>query len=269
LALVLPGPQRLRPGDPGSTGAFNLAYLIFNSGAILFSLASLYALLNLWFSARESLAGVLLATATMPLTFQDQYFHPWSFVEFGLFALGFWLIERERYAGFAVVLALASLNRETSLSTAGFFLHPRAAWAERKRRQARILAAVRGLRRALAGDLLWVAHAAWFSAADLHGAGSVACQHPELAASGRTDPLVLWGVLGLRRYGFSARAGLYSPRVADDSVLRRHAVRDRVVVRDPLPDDAVSHHDPAGNVVLIPVAARCGQDRRVLIKLSR
>lgn len=115
LTLVLPGPQRLRPGDRGSTGAFNIAYLLFNSGAILFSLASLYALLNLWFSGSESLAGVLLAAATMPLTFQDQYFHPWSFLEFGFFALGFVLIERERHGWFAVVLALACLNRETSL----------------------------------------------------------------------------------------------------------------------------------------------------------
>lgn len=107
--------QRLRLHDHGSTGAFIIAYQVFDFAAILFSLGALYALLAVWFTSEQSLVGTLLAAFTMQLTFRDHYFHPWSLLEIGLFALGFLLIYREQHKWFGVVLVAASLNRETSI----------------------------------------------------------------------------------------------------------------------------------------------------------
>ncbi len=71
--------------------------------------------LRAWFSNEQALVGVLFAAATMPMALRDHYFQPWSVLEAGLFAAGLLCVRDRRYRLLALVVALASLNRETAL----------------------------------------------------------------------------------------------------------------------------------------------------------
>jgi hypothetical protein len=74
-----------------------------------------HAYLRTWFSPEAALAGVALTAATLPLTFTNSWGHPDHIPELALFALGAMAVARGRDALFAVVLALAAFNRETSV----------------------------------------------------------------------------------------------------------------------------------------------------------
>jgi hypothetical protein len=95
--------------------AFMLAYAICDLAAIFFLLGVLHRYLRAWFSNEQALIGVLFAAATMPVALRDHYFQPWSILEAGLFAAGLLCIRDRRYRLLALVVALASLNRETAL----------------------------------------------------------------------------------------------------------------------------------------------------------
>jgi hypothetical protein len=95
--------------------AFLLAYALYDLAAILLLLKVLHRYLRAWFSNEQALVGVLFAAATMPLALRDHYFQPWSILEAGLFAAGLLCIRDGRYRLLALIVALASLNRETAL----------------------------------------------------------------------------------------------------------------------------------------------------------
>ncbi|MCX5752417.1 MAG: hypothetical protein NTW97_02090 [Candidatus Krumholzibacteria bacterium] len=99
------------PGD----GAFLLAYALYDLAAILLLLGALHRYLRAWFSNEQALIGVLFAAATMPVALRDHYFQPWSILEAALFAAGLLCIRDRRYRLLALVVALASLNRETAI----------------------------------------------------------------------------------------------------------------------------------------------------------
>ncbi len=99
------------PGDR----AFLLAYAIYDLAAIFFLLGVLYRYFRGWFSNEQALIGVLFAAATMPMALRDHYFQPWSVLEAGLFAAGLLCVRDGRYKALALIVALASLNRETAL----------------------------------------------------------------------------------------------------------------------------------------------------------
>jgi hypothetical protein len=71
--------------------------------------------LRTWFSPSASLAGVSVVAATLPLTFTNSWPHPDSIPELALFTLGAMAVARGRDLLFAVTLACAALNRETSV----------------------------------------------------------------------------------------------------------------------------------------------------------
>ena len=104
LSAVLPGDK-----------AFLLAYALYDLAAILFLLGVLHRYLRAWFSNEQVLIGVLFVAATMPMALRDHYFQPWSILEAGLFAAGLLCIRDGRFRLLALVVALASLNRETAL----------------------------------------------------------------------------------------------------------------------------------------------------------
>jgi len=104
LGAVLPGDR-----------AFLLAYALYDLAAIFFLLGVLYRYLRAWFSNEQALVGVLFAAATMPMALRDHYFQPWSILEAGLFAAGLLCVRDKRYRLLALVVALASLNRETAV----------------------------------------------------------------------------------------------------------------------------------------------------------
>lgn len=99
------------PGDR----AFFLAYAIYDLAAILLLLGVLYRYLRAWFSNEQVLIGVLFAAATMPVALRDHYFQPWSILDAGLFAAGLLCVRGGRYRLLALVVALASLNKETAI----------------------------------------------------------------------------------------------------------------------------------------------------------
>ena len=68
-----------------------------------------------WLSSSEAFAGVAFTAATLPLTFTNSWPHPDHVPELALFTLGALAIARGADRLFAIALALAALNRETSV----------------------------------------------------------------------------------------------------------------------------------------------------------
>jgi hypothetical protein len=95
--------------------AFPLAYALYDLAAILFLLGALHRYLREWFSNEQALIGVLFAAATMPVALRDHFFQPWSLLEAGLFTAGLLCIYRRRLWTLALIVALASFNRETAV----------------------------------------------------------------------------------------------------------------------------------------------------------
>jgi hypothetical protein len=81
---------------------------------IFLAYCAIHAYLRTWFAPEAALAGVALTAATLPLTFTNSWPHPDSMPELALFTLGALAIARRADALFAVTLAAAALNRETS-----------------------------------------------------------------------------------------------------------------------------------------------------------
>lgn len=95
--------------------AFMLAYALLDLAAILLLLGVLYRYLRAWFTSDQALIGVLFAAATMPMALRDHYYQPWSVLEAGLFAAGLLCIRDRLYVLLAVIVSLASFNRETAV----------------------------------------------------------------------------------------------------------------------------------------------------------
>ncbi len=84
---------------------------------LLFILAAFWCVhlyLRTWFAPEQALAGVAITAATLPLTFTNSWPHPDSMPELALFTLGAIAVARRADALFAITLALAAFNRETS-----------------------------------------------------------------------------------------------------------------------------------------------------------
>ena len=90
--------------------AFVVTRLVF----IYASLLALHAYARHWYSSAAAVAGVLGVAALLPLTFTNGWANPDSFPELLLFTIGCLLVAQARPALFAVVLAIATLNRETA-----------------------------------------------------------------------------------------------------------------------------------------------------------
>jgi hypothetical protein len=82
--------------------------------SILIAYLILYWYLRTWFLPQSSLLGVAIVAATLPLTFTNSWAHPDHIPELALSTLGCWLIATGRTVWFALCLAIATLNRETS-----------------------------------------------------------------------------------------------------------------------------------------------------------
>ena len=82
---------------------------------IFLALLSMHAYLRTWFRPEQAFTGVAITAATLPLTFTNSWPHPDSMPELALFTLGAMAAARGAHLGFGIVLALAALNRETSV----------------------------------------------------------------------------------------------------------------------------------------------------------
>ena len=82
---------------------------------IFVAYAVFHVYLRTWFPTSAAVAGVSLVAATLPLTFTNSWPHPDSIPELALFTLAALAIARRSDPLFAVALAFAALNRETSV----------------------------------------------------------------------------------------------------------------------------------------------------------
>jgi hypothetical protein len=68
-----------------------------------------------WFSQKLAMLGTLCVAATLPLTFNNFFEYPTDFPELITFTLGLWCIREKRYGLLCLVIALGTLNRETTV----------------------------------------------------------------------------------------------------------------------------------------------------------
>lgn len=126
VPFAVEGARRLLATSISDTAAFVFAYALYELIAIFLVLALLLVWLRHWFTAEQALVGALFVGGTMQIALQDHYFQPTSLLEPALFAAGLVAIERRRDTWLAVLVVLASLNRETGVFLALAFLVARA-----------------------------------------------------------------------------------------------------------------------------------------------
>jgi hypothetical protein len=75
----------------------------------------LFVYLRTWFAEPNALLGTALVAATLPLTFTNSWAHPDHAAELALFTAGCHAVALGRAGWLAIVLAIATLNRETAV----------------------------------------------------------------------------------------------------------------------------------------------------------
>ena len=95
--------------------AFDRVYAIFYLAAMTALLWSQFAYLRVWFTDAQALIGVLLLGSTLRITIRQHDYAPFSYLEPTFFALGLLLILNDRRLWLGLLVALASLNRETGI----------------------------------------------------------------------------------------------------------------------------------------------------------
>jgi hypothetical protein len=81
-----------------------------------------YLYLRTWFARDGALFGTTLVGATLPLTFTNSWQHPDHIPELLLFTAGCWAIARQRAGWLALLLPVATLNRETAVFLVPLYL---------------------------------------------------------------------------------------------------------------------------------------------------
>jgi hypothetical protein len=82
----------------------------------------MFAYLRRWFGETTSLFGTTLVAATLPLTFTNSWAHPDHIAELALFTAGCAAIAANRVWLLAIILAVATLNRETAVFLVPLYL---------------------------------------------------------------------------------------------------------------------------------------------------
>lgn len=103
------------PGSVQPQLRFLIGYFIYYQASIAFSLVLLLIYLRQWYSYAQALVGILVVGVSMLVAFGDGYFQPWSLLEIGLFTAGLLAIYRSQRLWLAVIIGLATLNRETGV----------------------------------------------------------------------------------------------------------------------------------------------------------
>jgi hypothetical protein len=113
--VIVEGAIRLFGGSTPHDVAFDRAYGVFYFAAMAAMLWSLFAYLRVWFADEEALIAVLLVASTLRITIRQHNYAPASFLEPTFFALGLLLILKNRWMLLGVLIAIATLNRETGI----------------------------------------------------------------------------------------------------------------------------------------------------------
>lgn len=128
-----------------------IGYVGYAAAAISFSLVALYCLYARLFDWPKVAIGMAVTTVGLITAMQD-VIQPWSWMEPGLYALGMLFILDRRKVAFGLLVAVATLNRETAIYLVALYLAAR--WPTlRKSFRPWIAAAVYGL--------IWAATYGW------------------------------------------------------------------------------------------------------------
>ena len=109
--------SRFMPYD----SAYDRASVVFYLLAMAALVATQYAYLRVWFTTEQALVGVLLIASTLRITIRQHDYSPSSFLEPSFFALGLLAILHGRRGWLAVLVAVATLNRETAIFLIALF----------------------------------------------------------------------------------------------------------------------------------------------------
>jgi hypothetical protein len=101
--------------------AYDRASVVFYLLAMAALVATQYAYLRVWFTAEQALIGVLLVASTLRITIRQHDYSPSAFLEPSFFALGLLAILHGRRGWFALLVAVATLNRETAIFLVALF----------------------------------------------------------------------------------------------------------------------------------------------------
>lgn len=101
--------------------AFGRVYAAFYLAALTAMLYALFAYLRLFFTDDQALVGSLVPAATMPMALRSYDYAPYSQLEPTFFAIALILIYRQRHAWLALLVAVATLNRETGIFLVALF----------------------------------------------------------------------------------------------------------------------------------------------------
>jgi hypothetical protein len=91
--------------------SFSLVRLI----SIFVAFLAFYLYLKGWFSDTIAIVGTLIVAATVPLTFNNFFEYPTDFPELLVFTMGLWCIRERRDWLLCAVIAIGTLNRETTV----------------------------------------------------------------------------------------------------------------------------------------------------------
>ncbi len=97
------------------------AFALLRLGSIFLSYCLFHWYLRGWFDARGALIGTLFLAASIPATFVEWFEIPTDFVELIVFILGFAYIRDNRYLLLCLVIAVGTLNRETTVFLVVFY----------------------------------------------------------------------------------------------------------------------------------------------------
>lgn len=100
-------------------------YAVYEFFAFFLMLLTLFIYLKEWFKEAIVFFGILFVACTMPVTFVDHCFAPWSLLEVSLWSLSLLSLYKRWYVLFGLILILASLNKETSFFLPFIFLFTR------------------------------------------------------------------------------------------------------------------------------------------------
>jgi len=115
IPVMVEGPIRLFARVMPYEQAFDRAYAIFYFLAMVSMLWALHTYLTEWFTDDQALVGVLLVACTIRITIRQHDWAPGSYLEPGFFSIALLLILRDRRWWFALLVAVASLSRETGV----------------------------------------------------------------------------------------------------------------------------------------------------------
>jgi hypothetical protein len=119
--LIVEAPTRWLARSMPYDAAYDRASAVFYVAAMTALLWTLFAYLRTWFTDEQALAGVLLVACTLRITIRQHDYAPSSYLEPSLFALGLLAIVHGRRWLLALVVAAATLNRETAIFLVAIF----------------------------------------------------------------------------------------------------------------------------------------------------